>query len=216
MFTGLIEEIGQLLQIQKSSSITRVSIAAKKVLEGTKIGDSIAVNGVCLTVCKLNSTGFEAELMPETSAKTQFATYTNRRTLNLERALRADSRIGGHIVSGHVDTAGVIEKISTQGQGKSQAYILQISVNSTGLIVPKGSIALDGVSLTVIAVNLSSSKTSFSVGIIPHTWENTILQTYKVGTKVNLEFDIQGKYQLASAKNTSQNLNLDQLKSWGY
>ncbi len=213
MFTGLIEEIGHLKSIQHSTRITRVRISAAKVLQGAQIGDSIACNGTCLTLSKINTDSFEAELMPETLHKTQFAVYRTNTPINLERAMQANTRLGGHIVSGHIDTVGQIAAISKQGT----SHILQISLNAPhqNMIVEKGSIAIDGVSLTVIGCD----TLSFSVGIIPHTFSHTVLQYLKIGSKVNLEFDILGKYSkntLDTATSKTSTLSLNTLAEWGY
>lgn len=213
MFTGLIEEIGHLKSIQHSTRITRVRISAAKVLQGAQIGDSIACNGTCLTLSKINTDSFEAELMPETLHKTQFAVYRTNTLINLERAMQANTRLGGHIVSGHIDTVGQIAAISKQGT----SHILQISLNAPhqNMIVEKGSIAIDGVSLTVIGCD----ALSFSVGIIPHTFSHTVLQYLKIGSKVNLEFDILGKYSkntLNTTTSKTSTLSLNTLAEWGY
>ncbi len=207
MFTGLIEETGKLLHIHKKSSIIQITIAADLVLKESKVGDSIAANGVCLTISELSKQSFSAQLMPETIAKTNFANYKNNTILNLERALQANARLGGHIVTGHIDTTGIVDRITQQGN----SHILQIKLLSSahGLIVNKGSIAIDGVSLTVI----TGSAMHVSVGIIPHTFKNTILHQLKVGQKVNIEFDIQGKYAQAQHQQT---LSFNQLNQWGY
>lgn len=213
MFTGLIEEIGFLKNIHHAAGISRIKIKATKVLKAAQIGDSIACNGTCLTLCKINTDSFEAELMPETLDKTQFSEYRTNTPINLERAMLADTRLGGHIVSGHIDTVGQITSIKKVGT----SHIIQITPNTAhhNMIVKKGSIAIDGVSLTVIECD----NVSFSVGIIPHTFSHTTLHTLKIGAKVNLEFDILGKYSnntTNAAPTKTATLSLNQLAEWGY
>lgn len=188
MFTGIVEEIGTLRQVISGSSSGSIRISAKKVLENTKIGDSIAVNGVCLTVTSLSSDGFTADVMPETLRRTNLGSLKSGAPVDLERAMAADGRFGGHLVSGHIDGTGTIVSLKNEGnavwvQIKAPGPILQ-------LIVEKGSITIDGISLTVASV----SEDSFQVSVIPHTGSETILLRKKVGDMVNLENDIVAKY----------------------
>ena len=184
MFTGIVEEIGSVRRVTDGS----IDISAKLVLEGTKIGDSIAVNGVCLTVTTLRGDGFTADVMPETLRRSNLGILRNGDGVNLERAMAADGRFGGHIVSGHIDGVGTITNQCREGN----ATWVTISAPPEILryIVEKGSIAIDGISLTVAAV----TDTDFSVSLIPHTGEQTILLQKKCGNQVNLENDIVGKY----------------------
>lgn len=188
MFTGIIEEVGQIESVQKGSRSAVLHIRCRKVLEGTKIGDSIAVNGVCLTVTTMNDEGYTADVMAETLERSSLGTLRPGSRVNLERAMPADGRFGGHIVSGHIDGTGTIQKITKD----ETAVWYRISTNSKVLryIVEKGSITVDGISLTVARV----SEKDFSVSIIPHTQENTTLVDRKTGGVVNLETDIIGKY----------------------
>nr|WP_274955365.1 riboflavin synthase [Treponema porcinum] len=165
-----------------------VQIQASTVLEGTKTGDSIAVNGVCLTVTKLTKSSFTADVMAETFRRTNLGNLGKNSRVNLERAMAADGRFGGHIVSGHIDGTGIISRIKEEGN----AVWIYISVPQSilNLIVEKGSVAVDGISLTVAAV----SDKEFAVSVIPHTRENTALSGKKTGAVVNLENDIIGKY----------------------
>lgn len=188
MFTGIVEEIGTLRQVISGSSSGSIRISAKKVLENTKIGDSIAVNGVCLTVTSLSPDGFTADVMPETLRRTNLGSLKSGAPVDLERAMAADGRFGGHLVSGHIDGTGTIVSLKNEGnavwvQIKAPRPILQ-------LIVEKGSITIDGISLTVASV----SEDSFQVSVIPHTGSETILLRKKVGDMVNLENDIVAKY----------------------
>lgn len=188
MFTGIVEEIGTLQGIERGSQSAILHIQCKKVLEGTKIGDSIAVNGVCLTVTTMSNTGYTADVMAETLDRSALGTLKRGSRVNLERAMAADGRFGGHIVAGHVDGIGTIQNITRD----ETAVWYQISSTPEVLryIVEKGSITIDGISLTVARVG----KTDFSVSIIPHTQANTILADKGVGDIVNLETDIIGKY----------------------
>ena len=186
VFTGIVEECGTVLDVLKNGVSGSVQIQASTVLEGTKTGDSIAVNGVCLTVTKLTKSSFTADVMAETFRRTNLGNLGKNSRVNLERAMAADGRFGGHIVSGHIDGTGVISRIKEEGN----AVWIYISAPQSilNLIVEKGSVAVDGISLTVAAV----SDKEFAVSVIPHTRENTALSGKKTG--VNLENDIIGKY----------------------
>lgn len=188
MFTGIVEECGTVLGVLKNGVSGSVQIQASTVLEGTKTGDSIAVNGVCLTVTKLTKSSFTADVMAETFRRTNLGNLGKNSRVNLERAMAADGRFGGHIVSGHIDGTGIISRIKEEGN----AVWIYISAPQSilNLIVEKGSVAVDGISLTVAAV----SDKEFAVSVIPHTRENTALSGKKTGAVVNLENDIIGKY----------------------
>lgn len=188
MFTGIVEECGTVLDVLKNGVSGSVQIQASTVLEGTKTGDSIAVNGVCLTVTKLTKSSFTADVMAETFRRTNLGNLGKNSRVNLERAMAADGRFGGHIVSGHIDGTGIISRIKEEGN----AVWIYISAPKSilNLIVEKGSVAVDGISLTVAAV----SDKEFAVSVIPHTRENTALSGKKTGAVVNLENDIIGKY----------------------
>ena len=188
MFTGIVEEIGNIRHVISGSVSGEIQIGAAKVLEGTKVGDSIAVNGVCLTVTRLTKDGFSADVMPETLRRTNLGKLCSGDSVNLERAMAADGRFGGHIVSGHIDGVGYIHEKRPEGN----AVWVKIGAPQEilDLIVEKGSIAIDGISLTVATV----SDRDFQVSVIPHTGEETILLKKEVGEAVNLENDIVGKY----------------------
>ncbi|MDD5833457.1 MAG: riboflavin synthase [Clostridiales bacterium] len=188
MFTGIIEEKGKLKKILSGQSSGSIEIRASKVLEGTKLGDSIAVNGVCLTVTDLKADGFTADVMPETLRRTNLGKLALGAEVNLERAMAAGGRFGGHIVSGHIDGTGVIR--SLKPEGNAVWVSISASPEILHLIVPKGSICIDGISLTVAYVDSSE----FRVSIIPHTGEETTLLSRRAGDIVNLENDIVGKY----------------------
>lgn len=188
MFTGIIEEVGEVRQISLLGTSGQIDIKARLVLEGTKIGDSIAVNGVCLTVVALKPDGFTADVMAETIRRTALSKLQSGSKVNLERAMAADGRFGGHIVAGHVDGIGTINSLTRE----ENAVWVEIAADNSILkyIVEKGSIAIDGISLTVAYIDDSVLK----VSVIPHTGEETTLLNKKVGDLVNLENDIVGKY----------------------
>lgn len=209
MFTGIIEERGTITAISHSTNISRLSFDAKKVLEDVKLGDSIAVNGVCLTVTEFGDHYFKADVMPETLKRTGFDQYVKGTLVNLERALRVGDRLGGHMVSGHID--GEAKLIKNDDLGDIRELTFELKVPHEGLIIPKGSIAIDGISLTIISV----TDRTFKVGIIPHTFDNTNLEKLKVGGRINIEFDMVGKYIKAQQRETPS-LNYQQLSNWGY
>ena len=188
MFTGIVEEIGVVRGVVSGSEWGSISIGARRVLEGTRRGDSIAVNGVCLTVTALSRDGFTADVMAETLIRSTLGALKDGEAVNLERAMAADSRFGGHIVSGHVDNFGEIVDRSQEGS----AFWLTLSAppDLLELVVEKGSITLDGVSLTVAA----RAENTFSVSLIPTTQMDTTLLRKRPGDKINLEADVIGKY----------------------
>lgn len=184
MFTGLVEEKGTILKISQN----QICVKADKVLQGTHAGDSIAVNGVCLTVTRLTGGGFWADVMPETFSRSNLGSLIPGALVNLERAMAADGRFGGHIVSGHIDGRGKITRI--QRDGNAVRFWIAADKAILRLIVEKGSITVDGISLTVVSV----SDADFSISIIPHTLGETTLGSRRVGDSVNLENDIIAKY----------------------
>ena len=188
MFTGLVEEIGTVEQMRHGRHSAVLTIRAKTVLEGTKIGDSIAVNGICLTVTGLFSDRFSADIMHETLNRSALAGLTRGSHVHLERAMAADGRFGGHLVAGHVDGVGTILRI--RRDDTAIWYTIQAKPEVLRYVVEKGSIAVDGISLTVAAV----TGTDFSISAIPHTVSRTLLKERKEGDQVNLETDLIGKY----------------------
>lgn len=188
MFTGIIEEIGIVKKVDIYGESGSLQIGAKKVLEGTKIGDSIAVNGVCLTVTSLFQGGFCADVMAETLRRSSLGKLCAGYSVNLERAMSAFGRFGGHIVSGHIDGTGIIRNLKKEGNGVW--VCIETDKKILSLIIEKGSICIDGISLTVAKV----SDEDFYVCVIPHTGEETTLLSKKSGDSVNLENDIVGKY----------------------
>lgn len=188
MFTGLIEELGSLLALTPESTGSRLAVQARAVLEDCSVGDSIAVNGCCLTVVELGAGAFMAHAGTETLERTTLGRWRSGRRVNLERALRATSRLGGHFVQGHVDAVGEVLAVHPEGQTTRWRFSLPRSL--APLVVEKGSIAVDGISLTVSAVG----EEVFEVAVIPHTLAHTNLGNLRPGEGVNLEADILAKY----------------------
>ena len=188
MFTGIVEEIGLVENVKKGPASASVTINAPAVTAGTKTGDSIAVNGICLTVTSLAGSTFTADIMHESLNRSSLSDLRRGCRVNLERAMAADGRFGGHIVSGHVDGTGIISAI--REDDNAVWYTVRTSPAIMRYIVEKGSVTIDGVSLTVAAV----TEDSFSVSVIPHTRQFTIMGDLRAGDKVNLENDIIGKY----------------------
>lgn len=188
MFTGIVEEIGKIKSVSKGRSSALLTIQAHEILSDIKNGDSIAVNGVCLTVTSFSSSGFTADVMHETLNRSNLGALSQGSSVNLERAMKASGRFGGHIVSGHIDGTGIIT--SLQKDDNATWYTISAKPKIMKYIIEKGSVTIDGISLTVAEEN----ETSFKVSVIPHTAENTILSTKKAGDTVNLENDCIGKY----------------------
>ena len=189
MFTGIVEEIGEVVEVKDAGDFRAIHVRGKSIFDDLKLGSSIAVNGVCLTVRSIATNVFTAEMSRETLDRTSLGNLGRSSIVNLERPMRAESRFGGHIVQGHVDGIGWIRKFDREGD----AWNLKVEYPAAGAryIVEKGSIAVDGISLTVASLQGSSV---FSVAIIPHTFENTNLKVTKPGDPVNLEFDVIAKY----------------------
>ncbi|XJZ28828.1 riboflavin synthase [Bacillota bacterium Lsc_1132] len=188
MFTGIIEEIGTVEGVQQSGESFVLTIKAKKVLGDVQLGDSIAVNGVCLTVTRFSKDQFSVDVMPETVKATSLKTVKRGSPVNLERAMAAGGRFGGHFLSGHVDGIGVIS--SKKPFENAVYYEIEADPGLLKHIILKGSIAVDGTSLTVFGV----TENSFTISLIPHTMKETILGTKGPGEIVNLETDMIGKY----------------------
>lgn len=188
MFTGIVEELGHVQRMLPGARAGKIVIAASTVLEGTRIGDSIAVNGVCLTVVELGDDAFTADVMPETLRSSGLGALHAGDPVNLERALPADGRFGGHIVSGHIDGTGRITDVRTEQNAR--VFTIEAPRPILDLVVEKGSIAIDGISLTVASIG----PASFTVSIIPHTLSETVLAHRRAGDTVNLENDILAKY----------------------
>lgn len=212
MFTGIVEEIGIVKSLEFKANGAKIVIGCQKVVEDVKIGDSIAIDGVCQTVIEFNSSEFSAEISDETLKVTTLGNLKSGNTVNLERALTLSSRLGGHIVSGHVDCMGKfinIEKLS-------DFYNLQFEIpeEQEKYVVYKGSITINGVSLTVANI----VDNIVSVAIIPHTYNNTSLKDLKLGQDVNIETDILGKYveKFLSAKDNKKGISMNFLQENGF
>jgi riboflavin synthase len=188
MFTGIIEEIGTIKSVHQGSKSEMLEISAVKIIDDIKTGDSISVNGVCLTVVSFNSGSFSADVMPETMRRSNLGKLTTGSRVNIERAMRLSDRLGGHLVSGHIDGIGIIRKIWEE----DNAVLFTVAAGRSlqRYIIEKGSVSLDGVSLTVARVDDSS----FDVSVIPHTFGNTTLGTKRLGDPINIECDMIAKY----------------------
>lgn len=201
MFTGIIEEIGTVEHVYQGNTSAKLQIHAEKIMEDVQLGDSIAVNGVCLTVCSLSSSYFEADVMKESLKRTSLGQLSRGSRVNLERAMSANGRFGGHIVSGHIDGTGSI--VCLEKDGIATLVTIKTDPKIMHYIIEKGSIAIDGTSLTVSQVSLQQN--TFQVSLIPHTKEHTILLMKKPGTLVNLENDVVGKYMERFIQSPCQN-----------
>ncbi|WP_295717549.1 riboflavin synthase [uncultured Oscillibacter sp.] len=211
MFTGIVEEIGVIRQIRRGAHSSVLTIGADTVLSDLKIGDSVAVNGVCLTATSLGSDSFTADVMHETLRRSSLGSLAPGSRVNLERAMAANGRFGGHIVSGHIDGTGSV--LSQRREDNAVWVTIKTPAPLLRYIVEKGSIAIDGVSLTVAAV----TDTDFSVSIIPHTGAQTILLGKKPGEPVNLECDVIGKYvEKMLTPHKSSGITMDFLAQHGF
>lgn len=188
MFTGLVEETGILKEKMPTGDGFRFTIEANKIMEDLKIGSSVAVNGCCLTVVNIENNTFSVDTIEETLNKTNLGVLKQGNRVNLERPLAADARLGGHFVLGHIDTTGKIDAIKELSN--SHWMTISFPEKFKQYLIYVGSVSIDGVSMTVAEVH----ENSFSVGIIPHTWKETIFSEKKIGDTVNLEFDVLGKY----------------------
>lgn len=189
MFTGIIEEMGRMRRVYRQGQAMMLTVEASRVLEDVSVGDSIAVNGVCLTVVAFDRDSFTADVMPETYRQTNLGELRPGNQVNLERAMGAQKRFGGHIVQGHVDTSGRI--VSRMPEENAVVFTLEPDDKAMlRYVLPRGSIAIDGISLTVIRAD----NETFAVSIIPHTLAETVLAFKEPGDRINLEADILGKY----------------------
>jgi riboflavin synthase len=188
VFTGLIEEVGTIREVKRSGASSYIEVVCEKVLEDIRVGDSVAVNGVCLTATDISGDSFRADVMNETLSRSSLGALSSGSRVNLERAMSAKRRFGGHIVSGHIDGTGTVTDIKKDGI--ATWYTISAKPEIMRYIAEKGSIAIDGISLTVAKV----TETGFSVSVIPHTADQTVLPLKKVGDTVNLENDVIAKY----------------------
>jgi len=217
MFTGLIEEVGVITSVTRKGNSAQITVKAGRILQDTKLGDSISTNGVCLTVTEKTSNTFTVDVMPETMNRTNLKNFKYGSKVNLERALRVGDRLDGHMVSGHVDGLG---KIANYLKEDNAVWItVEADKSLLKYIIEKGSIAIDGTSLTVAYVD----DRSFKVSIIPHTGEATTLLDKKIGDHVNLECDMVGKYiekfikyEEDKSEESNSNLNEDFLRQNGF
>ncbi|MGM0751093.1 MAG: riboflavin synthase [Bacillota bacterium] len=216
MFTGIIEEIGSIERMKKSSSSMELTITAGRVLEDVHIGDSISVNGVCLTVTSFTSRQFQVDVMPETFEGTTLRNLSHGSKVNLERAMAANGRFGGHFVNGHVDGVGTIVRV----EKVENAWYMDITIpeNQSHLFIMKGSVAIDGTSLTVFDVK----NNTITISLIPQTRGDTVLGEKKVGDRVNIECDVMAKYfhrfyeAKEQSKSTSSGISYDFLTQNGF
>lgn len=213
MFTGLIEEIGKVKSIQPIAGGQKINLSASKILDDLKVDDSVAVNGVCLTATKIETNSFWVDAVGETLTKTTVAKFKNGINVNLERAVRLNDRLGGHLVQGHVNGIGRITQIINRGEN----YFLEVEVppSLNKYLIDEGSIAVDGISLTI--AKLTENRAGISV--IPHTWANTILNQKVVGDHVNIETDVIAKYVeklISDKKNSDETFTDEWFKNMGY
>ncbi|AUN05174.1 riboflavin synthase [Clostridium botulinum] len=215
MFTGIVEEVGRILKIEEGKDFLHITIEGSKVLNPLNIGESVAVNGVCLTVTSFNSNSFTADVMTETLNKSSLGTLSKGSLVNLERAVTLNKPLGGHIVSGHIDGTGEI--INMKKEGIATLLEIKAKENLLKYMIPKGSVALDGVSLTLVDIK----GKSFTVSLIPHTIEETILVNKNIGDIINIECDVLGKYiykfmYLKKEEALKNNISLDFLSKTGF
>jgi riboflavin synthase len=211
MFTGLVEEIGQIIAVESHGTSRRLTIRAKKVLQDTKIDDSICMNGVCLTAVAVAENTFQVQAVDETLRKTTLGHLLQNSRVNLERALRPTDRLGGHFVQGHVD--GVVQIVDLIPQAAGKLMVVELAGALWRYVIPHGSIALDGVSLTVARLE----EPRLTIALIPHTLAQTTLGERQVGDWLNVETDLLGKYvERLLVTRDGGSLTEAQLAAWGY
>lgn len=215
MFTGIVEEVGRIQSVRMGAHSAVLTVEASVVLEDLHVGDSIATNGVCLTVTGFDGSTFTADVMHETLNRSSLGALRAGSPVNLERAMAANGRFGGHIVSGHIDGTGIVQRVNRDDN--AIWYTVSVPAHIMRYVVEKGSVALDGISLTVATV----SSDGFSVSVIPHTQSATNLASKQVGSMLNIEVDIIGKYVEKLFPNPSPerrkgSLSMDWLKENGF
>lgn len=209
MFTGIIETMGKISSIKPTTSGLRIDIISEEVAGKIEVDDSVAINGVCLTVVGLSPNGFAVEAVRETIERSTLKEWRKETQVNLERGMPANGRFDGHLVQGHVDGCATLSSIERRGESAEMHFICDEAMAK--IMVEKGSIAIDGISLTLASVE----RKGFSVAVIPYTFLHTILNRLKPGRRVNIETDIIGKYVLKHLQNTKE-INKSTLRSWGY
>lgn len=215
LFTGIIEEKATVKKIEETDEAMVLTIEANTIMDGIRLGDSISVNGICLTVTSFQSNDFTVDVMPETIKSTSLRMLSEGAKVNLERAMSFDGRFGGHFVTGHVDTTGTIRSITPY----ENAYYIDIELPRQIMtyIMVKGSVAVDGISLTVFGADEENNV--LTISIIPHTWQETILSEKKAGDPVNIEADMLMKYTeklLNTRQKTAENITAETLKDNGF
>jgi len=212
MFTGIVEEVGTVRDVRRGGTSARLCVSAPVVSEGTRIGDSVSVSGVCLTVVAVDGPALTFDAVPETLRRSTLHAVSPGDPVNLERALPVSGRLGGHIVQGHVDGAGTLVSVTTV----DNARVMRVALAAELLryVATKGSIALDGISLTVAELD----DAGFTVWIIPHTWEHTALRTKRAGAKLNVEVDLLARYveRLLAGESRGSGVDLDRLAQAGF
>ena len=214
MFTGIIEEVGRVAAITVSGEQRRITVACSKVLPELKVGDSVSVSGVCLTAVEIAADSFSADLAQETWRRTSFARLKKGALVNLELPMRASGRFDGHVVQGHVDGVGTVISFASIADGNDYVLVINVSSELTRYIVSKGSLAIEGISLTVAAIE----GTEVRVAIIPHTAEVTNLSSLKTGDPVNLEVDVVAKYveKMMAGSKTAGTITVEKLVRAGF
>ena len=211
MFTGIVEELGAVVTLRREANMARLALQASRVREDLQIGDSLATNGVCLTVERIERSALWLTIMPETLRRSTLGQLQPGEQVNLERALRADGRLGGHILAGHVDGVATLTHIS--GAGEERIYTFSLPRDIARFLASQGSVGIDGISLTVVDV----SEHTFSVSLIRHTLTQTTLASRRIGAQVNLEVDLLARYldRLLESRQ-QQGLSLQRLQELGY
>nr|WP_249308199.1 riboflavin synthase [Lederbergia citrea] len=213
IFTGIVEEIGTITKIERGTTSLKLVISCEKILKDIHLGDSISVNGVCLTVAEFNSQSFKADVMPETFMATALNKLSSGSKINLERAMAANGRFGGHFVSGHVDGTGTI--IARKNKENALYMTIRLPESFSPFLIDKGSIAIDGTSLTLFEVE----GQDITISLIPHTQEETALALKSIGEIVNIECDMLAKYihrMIKQPDNAKKNITLDMLSDNGF
>jgi riboflavin synthase len=210
MFTGIIKEIGTIRSVRNLNGGLEITVGSSIVNKDSAVDDSIAVNGICLTVVKKDSSSFTVQAVKETVSGSNIKLLVQGAAVNLEPALKPDDRLGGHIVQGHIDGTGEITKVIPQSTGKE--FLIKTDAGTARYIVKKGSVCTDGISLTVAEIN----GNEFRVAVIPHTEKNTTVQNWRAGTKINIETDILGRYVEKFLSPVKKDMTIERLSELGY